>query len=175
MCDDRFGLSDAEVACRQLGYAGGTALYRNDVTPGDENLPIHLDDLSCDGTEKRLIDCAVFDIGVHNCSVDHSEDVGVSCDETLVSNLDQPKYGFGPLEDYDLTQAFTTGANGGGYTVTSVEIALYNATDTDVSRHRQHLERKLRPPPGQLDGNAHEPFAEFCGDLQGVALPRSRL
>ena len=44
-----------------------------------------------------------------------------------------------------------------------------------VSRHRQHLERKLRPPPGQLDGNAHEPFAEFCGDLQGVALPRSRL
>ena len=130
VCDDRFGLSDAEVACRQLGYAGGTALYRNDVTPGDENLPIHLDDLSCDGTEERLIDCAVFDIGVHNCSVDHSEDVGVSCDETLVSNLDQPKYGFGPLEDYDLTQAFTTGANGGGYTVTSVEIALYNATDT---------------------------------------------
>ena len=48
----------------------------------------------------------------------------------LVSNLDQPKYGFGPLEDYDLAQAFTTGANGGGYTVTSVEIALYNATDT---------------------------------------------
>ena len=48
----------------------------------------------------------------------------------LVSNLDQPKYGFGPLEDYDLAQAFTTGANGGGYTLTSVEIALYNATDT---------------------------------------------
>ena len=130
VCDDRFGLPDAEVACRQLGYAGGTALYRNNVTPGDENLPIHLDDLSCDGTEERLIDCAVFDIGVHNCSVDHSEDVGVSCDETLVCNLDQPKYGFGPLEDYDLAQAFTTGANGGGYTLTSVEIALYNATDT---------------------------------------------
>ena len=48
----------------------------------------------------------------------------------LVSNLDQPKYGFGSLEDYDLAQAFTTGANGGGYTLTSVEIALYNATDT---------------------------------------------
>ena len=48
----------------------------------------------------------------------------------LVSNLDQPKYGFGPLEDYDLAQAFTTGANGGGYTLWSVEIALYNATDT---------------------------------------------
>ena len=48
----------------------------------------------------------------------------------LVSNLDQPKYGFGPLKDYDLAQAFTTGANGGGYTLTSVEIALYNATDT---------------------------------------------
>ncbi len=48
----------------------------------------------------------------------------------LVSNLDQPKYGFGPLEDYDLAQAFTTGANGGGYTLSSVEIALYNATDT---------------------------------------------
>ena len=88
VCDDRFGMSDAEVACRQLGYEGGTALYRNNVTPGAETLPIHLDDLACDGTEERLIDCAVFAIGVHNCSVDHSEDVGVSCAEGLVSNLD---------------------------------------------------------------------------------------
>lgn len=39
--------------------------------------PIHLDDVECIGSERRLIDCPGNQIGDHNC--DHSEDAGVVC------------------------------------------------------------------------------------------------
>ena len=48
----------------------------------------------------------------------------------LVGNLDQVEAGYPSLGEYDQAQAFTTGAAGGGYTLTSVEIVLYSATDT---------------------------------------------
>ena len=39
---------------------------------------IVLDQVACDGTEDRLIDCPHVGIGNHNCF--HNEDVGVRCD-----------------------------------------------------------------------------------------------
>ena len=39
--------------------------------------PIFLDDLVCNGSETRLIDCPHFGIGNHNCQ--HFEDAGVIC------------------------------------------------------------------------------------------------
>lgn len=40
--------------------------------------PIYLDNVVCDGTEARLIDCSTQNpTGTHNC--DHSEDAGVRC------------------------------------------------------------------------------------------------
>ena len=38
---------------------------------------IFLDDVQCDGTENRLLDCTTRTIGTHNCA--HSEDAGVTC------------------------------------------------------------------------------------------------
>lgn len=38
---------------------------------------IVLDDLMCNGTESRLIDCANAGLTMHNC--DHSEDASVRC------------------------------------------------------------------------------------------------
>ena len=83
VCDD--GIQDSAmhdevggVACRQLGFASGTAItttYR-----GEENQPIFLDDIVCDGDETRLIDCDHQEIGVHNCLENHIEDVGVDCE-----------------------------------------------------------------------------------------------
>ena len=78
VCDDRFNTPDAEVACRQLGHGGGTELTRNPY-PGGGGLPILLDDLQCDGTESRLIDCTHVPAADQNCAANHSEDVGVSC------------------------------------------------------------------------------------------------
>ena len=38
---------------------------------------IWLDDVSCAGTEARLINCPSSNIGTHNCA--HIEDVGINC------------------------------------------------------------------------------------------------
>ena len=39
--------------------------------------PIHLDEVTCSGTEQRLVYCLTRAIGYHNC--DHDEDAGVHC------------------------------------------------------------------------------------------------
>ena len=38
--------------------------------------PIHIDDLTCSGTETRLIDCQ-YDSNTDDC--DHTEDAGIAC------------------------------------------------------------------------------------------------
>ena len=39
--------------------------------------PIHLDEVTCSGTEQRLVDCPANPVGDHNCF--HREDAGVHC------------------------------------------------------------------------------------------------
>jgi hypothetical protein len=76
VCDDRWDINDATVACRQLGYAGAdAALYTSNVVSGTG--PINLDDVQCIGSETRLLDCTSRLPGTHNCS--HFEDAGVRC------------------------------------------------------------------------------------------------
>ncbi len=45
--------------------------------------PILLDQLNCNGSESRLIDCNRNAIGINDCS--HSEDVGLICSPTFVT------------------------------------------------------------------------------------------
>lgn len=54
--------------------AGATVLAIGSI-PGSGQ--IWLDDVSCAGTETRLINCPSSDVGIHNCA--HFEDVGISC------------------------------------------------------------------------------------------------
>lgn len=77
VCDDRWDINDATVACRQLGYTGAdAALFTFNVVDGTG--PILLDDVQCTGTESRLLDCTHRQpVGSHNCS--HFEDAGVRC------------------------------------------------------------------------------------------------
>ena len=74
VCDDSWGMPDARVACRQLGFPGVTsALVRFRGGTG----PILMDNVACRGTESRLASCRHAGVGRHNCR--HHEDVGLVC------------------------------------------------------------------------------------------------
>ena len=78
VCDDGWDDQNAQVVCRQLdlGYTG-TAL--SGFSPmASSSVPIWLDDVNCNGSESRLINCQHNQIGNHNC--DHKKDAGVICD-----------------------------------------------------------------------------------------------
>lgn len=67
--------STVAIVFMKLGARG---VQRGGVTYGPGLGPIYLDDVSCVGTENRLIDCSSQSpSGTHNC--DHSEDAGVVC------------------------------------------------------------------------------------------------
>ena len=83
VCDDSFDLSDAEVVCRQLGFAGAEA---TDFSVPAGSGQIWLDDLTCTGSEMSLLDCGSGGLGSHNCS--HSEDAGVICRQSCETTAD---------------------------------------------------------------------------------------
>ena len=74
VCDDMWDVIDAAVVCKQLSYgpaqeAPPAAFF------GPGSGIIHLDNVDCQGTERRLIDCVRA--ATHNCN--HGEDAGVKC------------------------------------------------------------------------------------------------
>ena len=73
VCDDGWGLNDAQVVCRQLGFGPAirTAFY------GRGSGRIWLDDVRCVGNERSIEHCSHNGWGRHNC--DHYEDAGVQC------------------------------------------------------------------------------------------------
>ena len=77
VCDDFWGTPDAEVVCRQLGYNSTGAMAFNFAFFGQGTGPIFIDDVSCVGTETRLVSCRSTPVGTHNCI--HLEDAGVRC------------------------------------------------------------------------------------------------
>ena len=54
-----------------------SGLVASNRIPGASGQPIHLDNLKCDGTEARLIDCAHNGVGNEDC--EHNEDVAIQC------------------------------------------------------------------------------------------------
>ena len=78
ICDDTFGLDDAAVVCRQLGF--GTATSADCCSRfGEGSGPIWLTNLRCDSSERRLVDCT-HDEGPLASSCGHWEDISVVCD-----------------------------------------------------------------------------------------------
>ncbi|MBN3300092.1 DMBT1 protein, partial [Amia calva] len=78
VCDDGWGVADAQVVCRELGC--GVALSATTHAQfGQGSGNIALDDVACVGTETSLLNCPAANLGSNNC--DHSEDAGVVCSE----------------------------------------------------------------------------------------------
>jgi len=80
VCDDFWWYPDAQVACRQLGYTGGTPINRYGRPDNYPDVPFWMDDVKCDGDELKLADCRTPGWGVHNCTVDPAEDAAVTCE-----------------------------------------------------------------------------------------------
>ncbi|XP_071493770.1 scavenger receptor cysteine-rich domain-containing protein DMBT1-like [Diadema antillarum] len=84
ICDDQWDSNDAEVVCRMLGYpAAERAIGQASFGQGEGR--IVLDNVQCQGSEERLVDCPHNGFFQHNCG--HHEDAGVSCRDLIVVRL----------------------------------------------------------------------------------------
>ncbi|XP_012249478.1 uncharacterized protein LOC100742970 isoform X2 [Bombus impatiens] len=79
VCDDGFGMIDAEVICKELGFGLGAL----EVTPGgffgnmNPATRFMVDQLKCRGNETSLRECDFDGWGVHDCQPE--EAVGIVC------------------------------------------------------------------------------------------------
>ena len=78
VCSRQWTLTDSDVACRMIGFnsaisMGGASRYGQGV--GD----ILLDNVTCYGNERTLLDCphSAFNSVVQDCR--HEDDVGINC------------------------------------------------------------------------------------------------
>lgn len=73
VCDDGFGIEEANVACRQMGFQGASSFSTTTGTTDS----FWLDDVVCSGTEPDLGACGHAAWGDDNCSA--SETQAVTC------------------------------------------------------------------------------------------------
>ena len=82
VCDDDWDLNDAQVACRQLGYARASrATEQNEFSSNVPGQSVWLDDVACAGTESTLVSCPRRNdiaIGASGCS--RFEAAGAVCE-----------------------------------------------------------------------------------------------
>ncbi|CAG9862414.1 unnamed protein product [Phyllotreta striolata] len=81
ICDDGFGIQDANVICIELGFELGAAEIKGQsqfAKDLHESSTLYMiDDLNCRGNESSIIDCEFPGWGVHNCR--DQEIAGVVC------------------------------------------------------------------------------------------------
>ncbi|XP_038052393.1 deleted in malignant brain tumors 1 protein-like [Patiria miniata] len=77
ICSNGWGIEDANVICRQLGYPSASPTPQNAYFGKGSGL-ILLDSVGCNGTESSIDQCDHSGWLNNNC--DHSQDVGVTCD-----------------------------------------------------------------------------------------------
>ncbi|XP_060098648.1 deleted in malignant brain tumors 1 protein [Heteronotia binoei] len=81
VCDDGWGMNEAQVVCKQLGCGPAQSAPGN-AHFGQGSGNIVLDDVRCNASEETLRQCNHTSWGRHNCM--HSEDAGVICSVTFL-------------------------------------------------------------------------------------------
>ncbi|XP_042073038.1 deleted in malignant brain tumors 1 protein-like, partial [Haplochromis burtoni] len=81
VCDDGWGLNDAEVVCRELDCGKALSALRSSHF-GEGTGEIWLDDVSCSGSESSLTKCGHKGFGTHDCT--HQKDAGVICSDARI-------------------------------------------------------------------------------------------
>jgi len=84
ICDDHWGIEEANVICRMLNYSEGawSAPCCDWFRGFDVPRKIWLDDVHCVGDEQSVAECRHGGWGKHNCG--HGDDVGVVCKYTPI-------------------------------------------------------------------------------------------
>ncbi|XP_038046695.1 deleted in malignant brain tumors 1 protein-like, partial [Patiria miniata] len=81
VCDDYWGIHNAGVVCRMLGYHSASNAWSN-AHFGQGSGPIMLDNVNCQGYESSIAECNHAGWLSHNCL--HNEDAGVTCNSAPV-------------------------------------------------------------------------------------------
>ena len=76
---------NANVACKQLGYARIGASWTTGTNPTQDTRGILLSDIYCSGNETSLQSCTHNPIGYHHC--DHDHDVTLKCQGICIMHL----------------------------------------------------------------------------------------
>ncbi len=90
ICDDYWNDEEADVACRQLGFAGGSVVDASRFNAGsgrragffpagDDGQPTWLDDVRCNGSESDLLECRHRRSESGRVGCRRYEDVGIRC------------------------------------------------------------------------------------------------
>ncbi|XP_072018477.1 scavenger receptor cysteine-rich domain-containing protein DMBT1-like [Amphiura filiformis] len=81
VCDYAWGVNDAKVICRQLGFAHDSPAILKGAFFGDGSGFIWMNDVRCHGTESSLDQCSQSEWGVNTCG--HNSDAGVICTDGM--------------------------------------------------------------------------------------------
>ncbi|XP_048855598.1 lysyl oxidase homolog 3B-like [Brienomyrus brachyistius] len=76
VCDERWGLQEASVVCREMGFGSAKEALRG-ARMGQGFGPIHMNEVQCTGQERSIWSCQYKNVTSESCQ--HTQDVSVRC------------------------------------------------------------------------------------------------